>query len=123
MPHDVNEAFHPVRVRQGGDGLRIDPFTNMASKNRPLLKLLAVPELRTRYLRYVKDMAERWLDWHKLGPIVEKYRSLIEADVKTDTHKLSSTAAFTTSVYGNCDGTPPAASTLKGFCDQRRANF
>lgn len=123
VPHDVNEAFRPVRVRTGGDGLRIDPFANMTNKNRPLLKLLAMPELRTRYLHYVKDMAEHWLDWKKLGPIVEKYHSLIEADVRSDTHKLHSTAEFTSGTYGKGDGSAADGKTLKGFCEQRRAHL
>jgi hypothetical protein len=123
VPHDVNEAFRPVRVRSGGDGLRIDPFANMTNKNRPLLKLLAVPELRTRYLRYVKDIAENWLNWKKLGPIVEKYRELIAADVKTDTRKLHSTAEFTSDTFGKGDGTAVDGRTLKGFCEQRRTHL
>ena len=38
---------------------------------------LAVPALRTRYLGYVRDMAEKWLDWRTLEPVVrfqKKYR-------------------------------------------------
>ena len=121
VPHDVNEAFRPVKMRSGGDGLRIDPFTNMTNKDRPLLKLLVAPELRTRYLRLVKEMAENWLDWAKLAPIVERYRALIAADVSTDTHKHFSTNEFDTGVYGVGDGSPAAALTLKGFCERRRA--
>ncbi len=56
-----------------------------------------------------------------MEPIVAKYRALIADDVKTDTHKHYSTEEFTTSIYGKDDGSPPPASTLKGFCEQRRA--
>jgi hypothetical protein len=120
LPHDANEGFRPAG--RSGAGVKLDPFVATNDVNKALRhKLLAVPELRTRYLRYVQDIAENWLDWKKLGPIVEKYRTAIEADVKTDTHKHFSTAEFTTSVYGPGDGSPPPASTLKGFCEQRRA--
>lgn len=122
LPHDANEGFRPAGRARPGAGVKLDPFVATDDVNKALRhRLLAVPELRLRYLRYVKDIAENWLDWKKLGPIVEKYRELIAADVRTDTHKHFSTAEFTTSVYGKGDGSPPSASTLKGFCEQRRA--
>ena len=77
--------------------------------------------LRTRYLAYVGDIAEKWLDWKRLGPIVAEYEKLIADDVARDTRKLDSTEAFTLGIYGPADGTPPPASTIKGFADQRRA--
>ena len=80
-----------------------------------------MPALRTRYLAYVGDIAEKWLDWQRLGPLVEKYQKLIADDVARDTRKLDTTEAFTTGVYGAGDGTPPPATTIKGFADQRRA--
>lgn len=119
LPHDANEGFRPSG--RGDAGAQLAPFIATDDVNKALRhRLLAVPELRTRYLRYVKDIAENWLEWKKLGPIVEKYRNLIAADVKTDTHKHFSTAEFTTSVYGKDAASPPPASTLKGFCQQRR---
>lgn len=122
LPHDANEGFRPAGHGGSGAGVKLNPFAATDDVNKALRhKLLAVPELRTRYLRYVKDIAEQWLDWKKLGPIVEKYRTLIAADVRSDTHKHFSTAEFTTSVYGTGDGSPLPASTLKGFCEQRRS--
>lgn len=119
LPHDANEGFRPAG--RSDSGVKLDPFVATNDGNKALRhRLLAVPELRTRYLGYVKDIAEHWLDWKKLGPIVEKYRAVIDADVRTDTHKLHSTAEFTTSVYGTGEGSPLPASTLKGFCEQRR---
>jgi len=77
------------------NGVELDPLVAANDSNKPLLsKLLAVPELRTRYLGYVRDIAENWLDWDKLGPLAERYHELIADDVKTDTHKLYSTEAF-----------------------------
>ena len=59
-----------------------------------LNRLLAVPSLRTRYLRYVKDMATTWLDWKQLGPLAAKFQRLIDADVQRDTRKLDSYDLF-----------------------------
>jgi CotH protein len=73
-------------------------------------KLLAVPALRARYLTYVRDIAEHWLDWKTLGPIAEKHRALIAADVKADTRKLYSSGAFDSGLDG-----------LKTFVEARRA--
>lgn len=116
-PHDANEGF-----RGGGRGGPVlDPLTALDDPNKALRhKLLAVPALRTRYLAYVGDIAEKWLDWSRLGPVVERYQKLIAADVASDTRKLDTTEAFTAGVYG--DGqSAPAGTTIKGFADQRRA--
>jgi hypothetical protein len=116
-PHDANEGF-----RGGGrGGPQLDPLTSMDDPNKALRhKLLAVPALRTRYLAYVGDIADKWLDWNRLGPVVERHQKLIATDVASDSRKLDTTEAFTTGVYG--DGqTAPAATTIKGFADQRRA--
>jgi hypothetical protein len=72
-------------------------------------KLLAVPALRARYMTYVRQIANKWLDWNTLGPLVQKYQALIAEDVKTDTRKLVPTEAFTASADG-----------LKTFVDRRR---
>jgi hypothetical protein len=122
LPHDVNEGFRAGGGR-GGRGAQLDPFATISDTNKALLhKLLVAPELRTRYLGYIRDIAEKWLDWNRLGPIVEQYRAVIAADVPKDTRKLLTTAEFTTGVYGDSTtGSPPSPSTLKGFADQRRA--
>ena len=39
-------------------------------------------------MSYVREMATKWLDWKTLGPLVEGYKTLIEADVKADTKRL-----------------------------------
>ena len=113
LPHDSNETFRapsgPGMGGRGGGpggdggnvtrGVELDPFAGMTDAKKPLLnKLLAVPALRARYLGYVRQMAEEWLDWKKVGPLAEKYQALIAADVKADTHKLDSFAAFNAGV-------------------------
>jgi len=109
------------------DGVKLDPLIAANDSNKPLIsKLLAVPKLRARYLGYVRDIAAKWLDWKKLGPIVEQYYSLIAADVKIDTRKLDSFEDFekglTEDIQGGGFG-PGGGGTisLKNFADQRRA--
>ena len=118
--HDANEGFRTGG--RGGSGAQPDPLTTLDDANKALRhKLLAVPALRTRYLAYVGDIADKWLDWKRLGPLVEKYQKLIGDDVAKDGRKHDSTEAFTTGVYGPGGDAPPPATTIKGFADQRRA--
>lgn len=107
-------------------GVQLDPLVSANDTSRPLAsRLLAVPELRTRYLGYVRDLAENWLDWEKLGPLALRYQRLIEADVTTDPRKLDSTEAFFAGIAGGeTDGNAAGGregSSLKGFAEQRRA--
>ena len=106
--------------------VELDPLVAANDTNKVLLnKLLAVPELRKRYLGYVRDVAEKWLDWKKLGPIAEQYRALIADDVKTDTRKLYSTEGFETGLTQDIQGRGGFGGGnvigLKNFADQRRA--
>jgi spore coat protein CotH len=114
--------------RGPGNGVELDPLIAAEDSSKPLIsKLLAVPALRTRYLGYVRDIAEKWLDWNRLGPIATQYQSLIADDVKADTRKLDSTEAFsrglTENVQGDGFGGFGGRGTigLKSFADQRRA--
>ena len=118
--HDVNEGFR-TGGRAGG-AAQPEPLTTLDDPNKALRqKLLTVPKFRDRYLAYVGDIADKWLDWKRLGPLVAKYEQLIADDVAKDTRKLDSTEAFTLGIYGPIDGTPASPSTIKGFADQRRA--
>ena len=76
-------------------GVELDPLVGLDDARKPLRsRLLAVPSLRARYLAHVRTIAEEWLDWKKLGPVVAQYRALIEKEVEADTRKLTSLAAF-----------------------------
>jgi hypothetical protein len=91
---------------------------------KPLIsKLLAVPALRERYLGYVRDIAETWLDWNRLGPLVQEYQALIAEDVAKDTRKLDSTEAFARGVAEEvaAEGPGGRAIALKTFAQERRA--
>ena len=110
---------------QGG-GATLDPLVAAQDTDKPLLsKLLAVPALRARYLGYVRNMAEKWLDWNQLGPRALGYQALIADAVKADTRKLSSFDAFQKSVSGDAQTVaargPERESSLKSFAEQRRA--
>ena len=107
-------GFGPGRGRGGfgGEGgVTLDPLVGLDDSTKPLRsKLLAVPALRQRYLGYVRDIAERWLDWRALGPLATRYRAIIAADVRADTKKLYTTEAFET-----------GDNSVKAFADRRRA--
>ncbi len=154
FPHDVNEAFSAAGgpgmrgpggpggrgfgPRGGGGGpgggVELDPLVGLDDPAKPLRsRLLAVPEYRTRYLGYVRDLAERWLDWERLGPLARRYHELIAEAVRADTRKLFSTEAFLRSLEGPAEAAPagePARSRfgpggekmpLKTFVERRRA--
>lgn len=95
----------------GGGRTNLDP---LGSLNAPLrAKLLAVPELREKYMGYVRDIATKWLDWKTMGPLVEGYKTLIEADVKADTKRLETYEAFVQDTTGT-------SRSLKTFAAARR---
>ena len=91
-----------------------------------------MPKLRERYLAYERAIAEKWLDWDRLGPIVEELHALIAPEIERDTRKLESLEGFKASIVGgekpesgNSGGGrgfgPPPAIALKDFATQRRA--
>jgi len=134
FPHDMNEGLgagggggggrggaggggFPGAPGGGGGGgnTSLDPLVGLNDAGKPLRsRLLAVPELRERYLGYVRQIAENNLDWAVLGPRVAELRSLIEEDVRRDTKKLYTTEAFEA-------GFETGANSLKGFADARRS--
>ena len=79
-----------------------------------LAKLLAVPALRARYLQIVQEIASTWLDWDTLGPMAQKYQTLIADEVEIDTRKLYSFQRFQGGVTGTNE------SSVKTFVERRR---
>ncbi len=114
----------------GAGGVTLDPLVGAKDAGKPLRsRLLAVPALRERYLRYVRDIASTWLDWKTLGPVVAKYRELIDAEVKADTRKLSTYEAFVAAVADAPPAEPKGearagarrmTASLRVFADKRR---
>ena len=132
LPYDANETFnYPERMGRigGGEEIRgvlLDPLAGSADPNKPLLhRLLAVPDLRARYLAHVRTLAEEWLDWKKIGPLAEQYQALIADEVKADTRKLSTYDAFIKGISEDVEQEgfrgPERVLSLKNFAGQRRA--
>lgn len=146
IPFDVNETFSTPggpgfggpgfgprgfgRGRFGGSGtqeisLNLDPLYGLQDSSKPLRsKLLSNPTLQKRYLEIIKEIAEKWMDWNKIGPIAKHYQNLIDEYIKEDTKKLSSYEEFQNSVDGNLSSLQTRGFsrpiTLKQFCEQRR---
>jgi hypothetical protein len=123
LHHDTNEAFTAQGPGGRGGGpldAKADPLGYTDDPLKALRnKLLAVPEYRAKYMEYVRHIAQNALDWSKVEPRINAWRSLIRADVDADTRKLYSTDEFATAVFGSGEAVPPPT-TLKGFILQRR---
>jgi hypothetical protein len=97
----------------GIGGANLDPLIGVDDSSKPLRsKLLAVPAFREKYLAYVKEIGTKWLDWKTLGPVVEQYRALIDANVQIDSKKLYSYEAFQSGING-------MRNSLKSFAADR----
>jgi hypothetical protein len=114
--HDFNEALMEQGFGfGGGSGPTLDPLVSVNDPTKPLRsKLLNVPALRARYLGYMREIAEKWLDWRTLEPLVNQYRALLVEEMKVDTRKLYTLEAFQA-------GIGPGPDTLREFVDRRRA--
>jgi hypothetical protein len=131
IPYDANETFRaPGGPGRGGgarvQGVALDPLAGADDPKKPLLhKLLAVPSFKARYLGCIGAIADEWLNWDKLSPVMKQYQSLIAEDVKADTRKLYSFEAFTKGVTEDVEEQgfrgPRRVLSLKSFIDQRRA--
>jgi hypothetical protein len=113
--HDANEMFSAGGGgRGGGGGVSLNPFVAQYDTSKPIIsKILAVPALRAKYVRFIGEIAEKAFDWTTLGPVVKQYRELIAAEVARDTRKLYTTDDF---LSGTADD-----GTLRSFFDRRRA--
>jgi hypothetical protein len=111
----VAPGLPPFPATFGTATVELDALVGLDDATKPLRsRLLAVPALRARYLGYVRDIAEKWLDWKTLEPIVRQHQALIASEVKADTKKLYSFEAFEQRVATGED-------SLKSFVDRRRA--
>ena len=100
----------------GMGGPNLDPLIGLDDSGKPLRsKLLSLPSNREKYLGYVKEIETKWLDWKSLGPLVDQYKSLIDADVQLDTKKLYPYDAFQSGLTGTNN-------SLKSFAADR-SNF
>ena len=81
---------------ENGSGFELVPFASMEDRFPLRSKLLAIPELKAKYLANLKSIATNDLSPETFGPLVAKLRKLIEKEVKKDTRKLMSNSAFET---------------------------
>lgn len=108
----------------GNSGYKVDPLVGLYDTGKPLRsKLLAVPKYRAKYLANVRTIAEQWLDWNKLQPLVADQVKLIEKEVEADTRKLSSFADFQAATGTAADPSrgPASRHSLELFARERRA--
>ena len=111
--HDANEMFS----MGGRGGAELSPLVGQNDMTKPIIaKVLAVPALRAKYLAYLREIAEKSLDWNAIGPVVKQYRDLIAEDVARDTRKLYSTEDFLRTTADD-----PSYGTLRNFFEGRRA--
>ena len=102
--------------------MTLDPLVALTDSRKPLRsKVLAVPALKEQYLKNIRTLAEKSLDWKTLGPVVAGYRKLLDKEVEADTRKLDTYEAFARLTADE----PPARTAgrdmpLRTFADQRR---
>lgn len=103
-------------------GVDLDPLVGLNDPRKPLRsKLLNVPSIQQKYLARVREIAEKSLDWKNLGPVVAKYRALIQGEVEQDTKKLGSYAAFERVTADQPEMTRGGREyPLRTFADERR---
>ena len=126
IPHDNNESLRFGRSGRGGpggggpggwswgeltDGL-VSPTAHEDNPERPLInRLLSNPTWRARYLAHIRTVADEWLDWEILEPIIKEYQTLIDTEVQADDKKLYTYEEFATDVPAD----------LERFVNERRA--
>jgi len=115
-------------MRMQVKGVELDPLVGLDDARKPLRsKVLSVPTLQARYLQYVRAVADQ-LDWSKLGPVVARYRTMMDHEVKIDTRKLETYEAFLKATASTAESNPAAPEQgwraapmpLRAFADQRR---
>lgn len=109
----------PGGGRQGG-GVELDPLVGLNDTTKPLRsRLLAVPNLKKKYLEHVRTIAQESLDWKNLGPVVHQYEALIRREIDADTRKLSSYSDFLQTVSENQEEAQQPHMSLKKFAELR----
>jgi hypothetical protein len=138
VTHDANEVMRPAEgggwlrrggtanTPAGGNQMSLSPLAGADQPDKVLLnRLLAVPEYKQRYLGYIRDINNKWMNWERFGALAMKFQALIADDVKHDEHKLYTTDAFNSSLTVDVGGGGgmfgPTGTSLKTFVEQRHA--
>lgn len=97
MEYDGNSSFQSQQATSTNWG----PFKNVGNANYPLLnKLLAIPELRQRYLAHYRTILQETFTTAQATSLVNGLQSQIGAHVASDTKKLYTTNQYNTSSQG-----------------------
>ncbi len=113
----------PPRGGRGHGDSTLEPLVGLDRERMPLRsKLLAVPQYHTRYLQYIRIIAEKSLTHKNLSPVIAHYRKLMDAEVKIDTRKISSHEAFTRATIPLKENEGAVSGSLNDFIGRRR-NF
>lgn len=92
IEHDGNESFLSTDAQ-------LSPVQGATGSNRPVIsKLLAVPELRQRYLAHMRTVLKESFNPDALYPIIDRYQAMTVADVAADTKKGYTMTAYTNDV-------------------------
>ena len=126
VPHDNNESIRFGREGRGGALAVEAPAVGRGGiwkmEWHLLWRMTAMQRARLfsdcfptqsgvpRYLAHVRTVINEWLDWGVLGPIVNEYQELIDAEVQQDDKKLYSYQDFATN----------SPADLERFVTQRR---
>lgn len=109
IQHDGNETFRCI------NGWRVLP--EIDNPNRPVLvRLMAIPRLRARYVAHLRTLIEESFNWDAMGPIATDMHDLIAEEVELDTKKLFSTSAF----YTNLESASGNVPGIRQFVEERR---
>jgi spore coat protein CotH len=105
VEHDGNEAF------LAGD-VQLSPVRGAGDSSRPVLnRLLAIPELRQRYLAHMRTVLREYFNPAVMNPLTESYSALSMAAIAADPVKgYTSMATYTNDL-----------NALKAFVAQRSA--
>ena len=92
IEHDGNESSVSADVS-------LSPVQGTGNANRPVIsRLLAIPELRQRYLAHMRTALEESVNPAVLAPVIEQYRALTLDAILKDTKKNYTMATYTNDV-------------------------
>ncbi len=92
IEYDGNECLHPRNITWS-------PFYNETNTNFPLLnKLLAVPNIRQRYLAHFRTILAESFNPEVMTGLIDTYADKIDAYIQADPKKMMTHAQFTDEV-------------------------
>ncbi|MDV6030509.1 MAG: spore coat protein CotH [Phycisphaera sp. RhM] len=105
----------------GHGGVDLDPLVAIDNPRMPLRsRLLSVPSLRSKYLQYVREIAEQSLAWNEVEPVISRHAKLIEEEVAVDTRKLETLEAFEQATSLETPDEKGSGPSLRRFFEQRQ---